>query len=113
MKTLQALKCLADENQLPCGVDDFVARSCNGNPMDNATLRKTFQRMAKAAGINKDVYPHLGRHIFATRALKELGVDVEDVSKVLGHKHTTTTIDYYIHETSQSRMKMVEALQNL
>lgn len=47
----------------------------------------------KAAGIDKHITFHCGRHTFAVMML-DLGVDLYTVSKLLGHKSIETTQVY-------------------
>lgn len=49
--------------------------------------------IAAMAGINKNLTFHMGRHTFATWALKS-GVSIENVSKMLAHADITTTQIY-------------------
>ena len=54
---------------------------------------KQLIRIAKAAGINKRISSHVGRHTFATWALSH-GTPIEIVSKMLGHTNIKTTQIY-------------------
>ena len=57
----------------------------------NQKLNASLKRLAKLAGINKDLFMHLGRHTFATTVTLSQGISIESVSKMLGHtslKHT-------------------------
>jgi site-specific recombinase XerD len=47
----------------------------------------------KRSGIIKPATIHSLRHSYATHLL-EMGVDIDTVSKLLGHAHLTTTIIY-------------------
>lgn len=57
------------------------------------TYNKNLKRIAEATGIKKRVTSHVGRHTFATWALHE-GVQIERVSKMLGHSKITQTQRY-------------------
>lgn len=58
---------------------------------------KLTKRLAKKAGINKDVSPHWFRHTFATLAM-EGGADMEKLRKQLGHSNYEQ-IKRYVHNT--------------
>jgi len=53
--------------------------------MTSAGLNKMLRRMAKAAGLDKDVWTYLIRHTRATRLYEELPQQI--VEKLLGHKN--------------------------
>lgn len=50
--------------------------------------------IARRAGIATDLTTHTARHSFATSVCLSQGVPIETVSKMLGHKHITTTQIY-------------------
>lgn len=54
---------------------------------------KNLKKIADATGITKRLTSHVGRHTFATWALHE-GVQIERVSKMLGHAKITQTQRY-------------------
>lgn len=67
-----------------------------GNPfhIDPATFRKTFYRLAKEAGIPKDLgHPHALRHSRSIEVLRA-GVPVTVVQDLLGHSALNTTAIY-------------------
>lgn len=43
--------------------------------------------------------PHLVRHSFATR-MKTLGLPIEELSQILGHESIRTTVDTYVHQST-------------
>ncbi len=50
-------------------------------------------------GLNKSVHPHMFRHGIATYMLNEKNVDLETISKILGHKSVVTTANLYVTVT--------------
>ena len=71
--------------------DDFVF------PMpSNGTCNDHLKKIAAACGINKEVTFHLSRHSFATTVYLCNGGTIEALSKILGHKHISTTQIYAV-----------------
>ena len=60
----------------------------------NSTCNKHLKRIAEACGIRKDIGFHLSRHTFATTVYLCNGGTIEALSKILGHKHISTTQIY-------------------
>ena len=56
---------------------------------------KKLKKIAKDAGIEKNVYPHIFRHSVATVLLSN-GADIRIVQEILGHANITTT-EIYTH----------------
>lgn len=76
--------------------DDYLFTNAYGRPISVKRFRPDLKRRAEAAGITKNVYPHLLRHSFATALLNE-HVAIEDIAKLLGHKDIRTTYENYLH----------------
>lgn len=64
-------------------------------PMTPSGVYRMLQKYADAAGVH--VSPHVLRHTFATRLLREAEADLVTVKELLGHQDINTTAD--IHET--------------
>ena len=71
--------------------DDFVF------PMpSNGTCNDHLKKIATVCGINKEVTFHLSRHTYATTVYLCNGGTIEALSKILGHKHISTTQIYAV-----------------
>lgn len=72
-----------------------VFLSVRGNPLSRMSIWNIVQKAAKKADIQKNVYPHIFRHSFATHLL-EGGADLRAVQEMLGHSSILTT-EIYTH----------------
>jgi len=75
------------------------------------TTDKVLKRWAKAAGIEKTISFHTGRHTFATIGLKN-GVDLYVMSKLLGHRSLEST-QIYAKVVDESKRKAVAMFPTL
>ncbi|MEZ0346667.1 MAG: site-specific tyrosine recombinase/integron integrase [Infirmifilum sp.] len=75
------------------------------NPLSHihyTTVERTLSALARKAGLNKRVTPHLLRHTFATLSLAN-GLDIREIQELLGHSNLNTT-QVYAH-VSRERLK--------
>ncbi|NBC27175.1 MAG: site-specific tyrosine recombinase XerD [Bacteroidetes bacterium] len=66
-----------------------------GGPLSRMSIWNIVNKYAEKAGIEKNVYPHIFRHSFATHLL-EGGADLRAVQEMLGHSSINTT-EIYTH----------------
>ncbi|MGA3172219.1 MAG: site-specific tyrosine recombinase XerD [Chthoniobacteraceae bacterium] len=78
--------------------------SVRGTKLTTVRIWQILKRIAKHAGIDVNVYPHLLRHSFATHLLGN-GADLRIIQEMLGHADVSTT-QIYTH-VDQQRLKAV------
>ena len=77
--------------QLP--ESEFLFTTRDGLRLLNRYLRIMVKRLARQAGIDKDVHPHMLRHSFATDLFRKTK-NIRLIQKALGHAQITTTQIY-------------------
>lgn len=77
--------------------------SVRGKKLTNQRIWQLLCAAGKRAGIDKQVYPHMLRHSFATHLL-EGGADLRVIQELLGHSSVMTT-QMYTHVTSRHLTK--------
>ncbi|MBI6545891.1 MAG: tyrosine recombinase [Cyanobacteria bacterium NC_groundwater_1444_Ag_S-0.65um_54_12] len=82
--------------------DTFLLLNPGGHRLTVRSIQRLIARHALAAGILKEVTPHVLRHSFATHLL-EGGADLRAVQELLGHSSLSTT-QIYTHVTA-SRLR--------
>jgi len=82
----------------------FVNRQ--GAPLRPQSVRSRLRRLAKEAGIDRRITPHMLRHTAAT-LLIETGVDIRFVQRLLGHSSIATT-EIYTHVSDQALRATLE-----
>ncbi|HEX8311528.1 MAG TPA: site-specific tyrosine recombinase/integron integrase [Chthoniobacteraceae bacterium] len=81
-----------------------VFLSSRGTKLTTVRIWQIVKEVAKRAGLDLNVYPHLLRHSFATHLLSN-GADLRIIQELLGHADISTT-QIYTH-VDQQRLKAV------
>jgi site-specific recombinase XerD len=71
-------------------------------------VQRLVRRIARQAGITKNVTPHSLRHTFATLLLRK-GADLADIKDILGHSSIKTT-SIYLHSSTRRLQEVVGRL---
>lgn len=82
-------------DKIPEKAKNKIFLSQRGNPLSRMSIWNIVNNTAERAGIEKNVYPHIFRHSFATHLL-EGGADLRAVQEMLGHSSIITT-EIYTH----------------
>ncbi len=85
---------------------EHVFTTLKGDPLQGRYLRQMVDRLAKKAGIEKNISPHTLRHTFATDLYRETK-NIRLVQKALGHADLSTTMIYthIVDEELEGAMK--------
>jgi len=94
--------------QFDKGLSDTLLLSWTGKPLTTSSLRKSFKRYAKRAGI-EDATPHTLRHTFATTFQNEVG-NMLILKELLGHASISTTEMYY-HGSPEARREALSKVR--
>jgi integrase/recombinase XerD len=89
------------------GNEDIVFVSLRGKAISRVTVFHYIKQYAEAAGIKKNISPHVFRHSFATHLL-ERGANIRVIQEMLGHEKITTTEIYTHLDRSFLRQEIIE-----
>ena len=89
------------------GNEDILFVSSRGKAISRVTVFHYIKQYAEAAGIRKNVTPHVFRHSFATHLL-ERGANIRVIQEMLGHEKITTTEIYTHIDRNFLRQEIIE-----
>jgi len=82
-----------------------------GSSMSARGVQWTVRETLKRSGIKKEVTAHTLRHSYATHLL-EMGMNIDSVSKLLGHSHLNTTL-VYLHVARLNQVELFSPFDRL
>lgn len=90
---------------------NFIFVRDNGNYMGTDIIRYPYKVIHDELGIINCRFYDL-RGSFATKALRN-GVEIKDVSDILGHSNIETTENYYIYSSTDNQRRATELLESV
>lgn len=73
-------------------------------------LQRSLDRIIKMTNINKKVTLHTLRHTFGSVLLRR-GVNIEIISKLMGHANISITYNKYIHTIQEEEAKAMQMVK--
>ena len=107
-------KWLGYRRSLPGAAERAVFLSSRGKRIAPRTVQMRLKKLAESQGLERDCYPHMLRHSFASHLLESSG-DLRAVKELLGHADISTTqvythLDYQhlarVHDESHPRARL-------
>ena len=105
-ETFEAIKDYID-NARKETVYNNIFISDGGKPMATLSIDRTVKKIAKKAGINKNISAHSLRRSIATELYRQ-GVDINGIKDVLGHASISTT-QIYIQNAEEHANKILNS----
>ena len=99
-------KWLGYRRNLPGSADSAVFLSSRGKRIAPRTVQMRLKKLAESQGLERDCYPHMLRHSFASHLLESSG-DLRAVQELLGHADISTT-QIYTHLDFQHLAKVYD-----
>lgn len=99
-------KWLGYRRSLPGADDRAVFLSSRGKRIAPRTVQMRLKKLAESQGLERDCYPHMLRHSFASHLLESSG-DLRAVQELLGHADISTT-QIYTHLDFQHLAKVYD-----
>lgn len=88
----------------------YIACTNVGTLNTSRNLQRSLDRLIKKSGINRHVTLHTLRHTFGSTLLRN-GINIEVVSKLMGHTNITITYNKYIHSIKEEEAKAMNMIK--
>lgn len=88
----------------------YIACTNVGTMNSSRNLQRSLDRLARKAGISKKITLHTLRHTFGSTLLRK-GVNIEVVSKLMGHANIMITYNKYIHTIQEEEAKAMNMIK--
>lgn len=85
------------------GPGDFLFPAPDGRGRDHRSTSRGIERAVERAGLGDGVSSHVFRHTFASLLVVGLKLDPVSVSRQLGHRNVTITLNTYSHLFEQAK----------
>lgn len=109
--SLEMIKELKKRNEEQGIESPYIVCNLNGDSFNDNNYRRDFRRFCERYDISYRGI-HTLRHTFASRLFRK-GIDVQTVSKLLGHNNPTITQNIYIHILEEQKAKAVEIFDTI
>ena len=86
---------------------EYICATGVGTLNTSRNLQRSLDRLLRIAGINRRATLHTLRHTFGSTLLRK-GVNIEVVSKLMGHSSITITLNKYIHTVQEEEAKAMK-----
>ncbi len=107
-KILEILKKYYEQNATAIKRCGFFFVNGRGERYTEQSIRLMLKKYTKAAGIERNITPHMFRHSFATYLIEE-GADISCVQRILGHSSIKTT-QIYIHVAAKKQAEILREM---
>ena len=94
--------------QFPTQENEYFLSGNTEHFVEPRVIQNRFKTYLSSINVN-DVGFHCLRHTFATRSV-ELGFDIKTLSEILGHSSVRTTMDRYVHTSSEKKRENMNKL---
>lgn len=105
-ETLEWMREYYSKNKKEIEACGFFFVNNRGGRFTEQSIRLMLKKYTKAAGIRRNITPHMFRHSFATYLIEE-GVDVSCIQQILGHSSIKTT-QIYIHVAARKQAEILQ-----